>query len=138
MGLFAIFSAFIAVFTVAYFTIPRVKYYIKCAVYVFNFLFVSLGSFIIILISKLTPYPQDGSVIRPVFSKYWQLISGFSSIEIEGEEYLETDGKGTRPCVYMYNHQSSLDMLMICSFMPKRCIILCKKSLKKYPFLGQY
>jgi len=138
MSTLLILPAFIAVFTVAYFTIPKVKYFIKCAVYVFNFLFVSLGSFVIILISKLTPYPQDGSVIRTVFSRYWQLVSGFSSIEIEGEEYLELDGKGTRPCVFMYNHQSSLDMLMICTFMPKKCIILCKKSLKKYPFLGQY
>jgi lysophosphatidate acyltransferase len=138
MSLLIILSAFVVVLTIAYLTIPLAKYYIKCAVYIFNFLFVSLGGFIIILISKLTPYPQDGSVIRPAFSKYWQLVSGFTSFEIEGKEYLEVDGKGTRPCVFMYNHQSSLDMLMICSFIPKRSIILCKKSLKKYPLLGQY
>ncbi|ORX75283.1 acyltransferase-domain-containing protein [Anaeromyces robustus] len=138
MSLLLIFSIIIAILAVAYLTNIRVKYYIKCVVFIFNFLFVSLGSVIIILISKLTPYPQDGSVIRPVFSKYWQIISGFDSIEIEGDEYLDADGKGTRPCVFMYNHQSSLDMLMICSFMPKKCILLCKKSLKKYPLLGQY
>jgi len=113
MSLLVILCAFVAVFITAYLTIPRVKYYVKCIIYIFNFLFISLGSVIIILISKLTPYPQDGSVIRPVFSKYWQIITGFSDFEIEGKEYLEVDGKGTRPCVFMYNHQSSLYMLMM-------------------------
>jgi len=138
MSLLIVLSVVIAILAVAYFTVPLAKYYIKCAVYVFNYLFVSLGAVVIILISKLTSNPQDGSVIRPVFSKYWQKVSGFDSFEIEGEEYLEPEGKGVRPCVFMYNHQSSLDMLMICSFHPKRSIILCKKSLKKYPLLGQY
>ncbi|ORX44129.1 acyltransferase-domain-containing protein [Piromyces finnis] len=133
-----ILSAITAILTVAYFYVPIVKYYIKCGAFIFNYLFVCFGAFIIILVSKFTSNPQDGSVIRTVFSKYWQRVSGFEDIEIDGKEYLEVDGKGSRPCVFMYNHQSSLDMLMICSFFPKKSIILCKKSLKKYPILGQY
>jgi len=113
MGCLLVLSAIVAIIAIAYFYVPRVKYYIKCVVYIFNFLFVSLGAVVIILISKLTNNPQDGSVIRTAFSKYWQRVSGFESVEIEGEEYLDVDGKGTRPCVFMYNHQSSLDMLMM-------------------------
>ncbi|OUM69147.1 hypothetical protein PIROE2DRAFT_3043 [Piromyces sp. E2] len=113
MGCLLIFSAIVAILAVAYFCVPIVKYYLKCVVYIFNFLFVSLGSVVLILISRVQGKPKDGSVIRTVFSKYWQRISGFESVEIEGEEYLEIDGKGTRPCVFMYNHQSSLDMLMM-------------------------
>jgi len=137
MGFLIILSAIVAIIAVAYFVSPVARYYIKCCVYIFNYLFVSLGGVVLILLSKLTSNPQDGSVIRPVFSKYWQKMSGFD-VEIEGEEYLEINGKGTRPCVFMYNHQSSLDMLMICCFYPKKSIMLCKKSLKKYPLLGQY
>jgi len=136
MAVLIVLAVIVAIIAVAYLTIPLAKYYIKCGVYIFNFLFVSLGGVAIILFSKLTSNPKDGSIIRPVFAKYWQRISGFEDIEIEGEEYLKAEGN--RPCVYMYNHQSSLDMLMICTFYPEKSIVLCKKSLKKYPLLGQY
>lgn len=128
--------AILAIIIVLYYTNSTVRYYIKCFFFAINFVCVTFGGMLIILFSYLTPNRKDGSVVRFYFKNIWQKLTGIK-VEIEGEELLDPK-EGRRPCVYMYNHQSTLDLLMIVSFMPEKNIILCKKSLKSYPFVGQY
>lgn len=52
---------------------------------------------------------------------------------IQGEEYLST-----RPAVFVANHQSELDVLMLGTVFPKYCSMTAKKSLKLMPFLGWF
>ena len=42
------------------------------------------------------------------------------------------------PCVYMINHQTSLDMFCCGGFMPPGTVVIAKRSLKYVPFLGQF
>lgn len=44
----------------------------------------------------------------------------------------------TRPAVFIGNHQSELDVLMLGVIFPKYCSVTAKKSLKKVPFLGWF
>lgn len=44
----------------------------------------------------------------------------------------------TRPAVFIGNHQTELDVLMLGTMFPKYCSITAKSSLKKMPFLGWF
>lgn len=44
----------------------------------------------------------------------------------------------TRPAVFIGNHQTELDVLMLGCMFPKYCSITAKKSLKSWPFLGWF
>jgi len=52
---------------------------------------------------------------------------------VEGEEYLRT-----RPAVFIANHQTELDVLMLGTIFPPYCSVTAKKSLKRVPFLGWF
>ncbi|BFZ60319.1 1-acylglycerol-3-phosphate O-acyltransferase [Saitoella coloradoensis] len=45
---------------------------------------------------------------------------------------------GTRPAVFLSNHQTSLDVLMLAATFPKHCSVTAKKQLKHAPFLGWF
>ncbi|KAJ5815589.1 hypothetical protein N7474_007366 [Penicillium riverlandense] len=52
---------------------------------------------------------------------------------VEGQEHLST-----RPAVFLGNHQSELDVLMLGYIFPPYCSVTAKKSLKNIPFLGWF
>ncbi|KAI8322436.1 acyltransferase-domain-containing protein [Martensiomyces pterosporus] len=56
------------------------------------------------------------------------------TVEIEGEEYLEE----ARPCVMVGNHQTMLDLVMLGRVFPKQAVILAKRALSFYPFIGWF
>jgi lysophosphatidate acyltransferase len=51
----------------------------------------------------------------------------------EGGQWLKT-----RPAVFMGNHQTELDVLMLGTMFPPYCSVTAKKSLQWVPFLGQF
>lgn len=53
---------------------------------------------------------------------------------IDPEGYLDK----TRPAVFIGNHQTELDVLMLGCIFPKYCSVTAKSSLKKTPFLGWF
>jgi len=52
---------------------------------------------------------------------------------LSGKKYLET-----RPAVFVGNHQTALDVLLLGEIFPKHCSVTAKKSLKSVPFLGWF
>ncbi|KAL1964957.1 hypothetical protein VTN77DRAFT_6157 [Rasamsonia byssochlamydoides] len=52
---------------------------------------------------------------------------------VEGQKYLST-----RPAVFIGNHQTELDVLMLGTIFPPYCSVTAKKSLKYVPFLGWF
>lgn len=67
--------------------------------------------------------------------KYVMALSTGITFEVEDpNKYLET----VRPAVFIGNHQSELDVLMLGCMFPKYCSVTAKKNLKKVPFLGWY
>lgn len=59
-----------------------------------------------------------------------------------GVEFEIEDPKGvlgaTRPAVFIGNHQTELDVLMLGSMFPKYCSVTAKSSLRKVPILGWF
>lgn len=53
-------------------------------------------------------------------------------VEIEGAERLDQAG----PCIFVGNHQSNFDSLVMGEFFPKRTLIIGKKELLYLPFFG--
>lgn len=52
---------------------------------------------------------------------------------MEGEEHLQE-----RPAVFVANHQTELDVLMLGGLFPRYCSVTAKKSLKYIPILGWF
>jgi len=67
--------------------------------------------------------------------KYVMWLTTGISFEIEDpNDYLSN----TRPAVFIGNHQTELDVLMLGCIFPKYCSVTAKKSLKNTPFLGWF
>ncbi|KAL6943030.1 hypothetical protein ACO0RG_002008 [Hanseniaspora osmophila] len=56
------------------------------------------------------------------------------SFKVINEHYLNESA----PCIFISNHQSTLDILMLGRTFPKGCTVTSKKSLKYVPFLGWF
>jgi 1-acyl-sn-glycerol-3-phosphate acyltransferase len=57
------------------------------------------------------------------------------TVKIDGEVSLIADDH--KPCIYVCNHQSVIDMVAIWAIFPTRTVILAKKSLLYVPIFGQ-
>ncbi|KAI8068216.1 hypothetical protein BC940DRAFT_299425 [Gongronella butleri] len=68
---------------------------------------------------------------------YYKLCGALLDISttVEGKQYLDPS---YGPAVYVCNHQSSLDVLMMASVFPKMTSVVAKKAIKYYPFLGWF
>lgn len=65
------------------------------------------------------------------WTMFYTTGSGFDIIE--GAQYLNT-----RPAVFLANHQTELDILLLGTIFPQYCSVTAKKSLKLVPFLGWF
>jgi lysophosphatidate acyltransferase len=61
------------------------------------------------------------------------LVTGTYFDIVEGAENLST-----RPAVFIGNHQTELDVLLLGAIFPPYCSVTAKKSLKKVPLLGWF
>lgn len=93
-------------------------------------------------------YGMCVSIVLPIFGKThlinysvargYYLLGGFFcglKVESEGEENLH---KIKGPVIYVCNHQSSIDIMLMGKVYPKNTAIVAKKQLKYYPFLGWF
>jgi lysophosphatidate acyltransferase len=100
----------------------------------------------IVLLLVMASYGVVSSLILPIFGK-----AGLINYTVSrGYHYLGGYFTGLRatvlgkenilqsPAVYVCNHQSSLDIMVMGAVYPKNTSIVAKKELKYYPFLGWY
>lgn len=67
--------------------------------------------------------------------KYLAIVTAGVTFTVEDpNNYLGT----TRPAVFIANHQTELDVLMLGCMFPKYCSVTAKSSLKHVPFLGWF
>ncbi|KAF8272084.1 hypothetical protein EI94DRAFT_1770020 [Lactarius quietus] len=116
-------------------TSPLVRYHLHNILFVFGLSICSTIGFCVALPLSLVGrrYDVNYVVARTFYNVFGPLFG--VSITVEGEEYLQT-----RPCVFVGNHQSMLDVLLLgrASLFPHRTRIMAKKSLKYTPFFGQF
>ncbi|KAI9484157.1 MAG: hypothetical protein EXX96DRAFT_166943 [Benjaminiella poitrasii] len=93
-------------------------------------------------------YGMFASIILPIIGKthlinysvargYYYLGGFFCGLKVDSEGTENIYGhKG--PVIYVCNHQSSLDIMLMGKVYPKNTAIVAKKQLKYYPFLGWF
>lgn len=67
------------------------------------------------------------------FHHAMRLTTGVSFTILSGREHLTT-----RPAVFIANHQTELDVLLIAAIFPPYCSVTAKSSLRAVPFLGWF
>ncbi|KAH6562642.1 hypothetical protein BASA50_002528 [Batrachochytrium salamandrivorans] len=72
-------------------------------------------------------------LVGVIFYKAASTLCGITC-SIQGAEHLQSK----RPCVFLTNHQSLLDMLTLGSIFPSSTAVLAKSEIKWYPFMGQF
>lgn len=75
------------------------------------------------------------SAINLAFTTWGEVGSTMAGIHlnIEGEEHLWSD----RPAVFIFNHQSALDTLLLCKLLRRDFVGIGKEEIRSYPLLGQ-
>lgn len=68
------------------------------------------------------------------FARVMELTTGVRFDVIDPKGHLDN----VRPAVFIGNHQTELDVLMLGAMFPENCGITAKKSLKSIPFLGWF
>lgn len=92
----------------------------------------SYGVVASILLSALNRRSLSQWTTARAFSRLLSPLIGFH-FDVEHEERLLA-----RPAVFISNHQTELDILMLGRLFPKHCSVTSKKALKYYPFLGWF
>ncbi|CAG8951319.1 hypothetical protein HYFRA_00008069 [Hymenoscyphus fraxineus] len=94
----------------------------------------SYGVFVSIVL-RLVGYHRIAQWATARFFKViMYLTTGISFTIDDPHNYLKT----TRPAVFIGNHQTELDVLMLGWIFPRYCSVTAKSSLKKIPFLGWF
>ncbi|KAI8364657.1 uncharacterized protein BYT42DRAFT_618813 [Radiomyces spectabilis] len=97
----------------------------------------ALAAFYGVIASLTLPLIGQAHLINWTVARFYYRLAGFLlniSVNIEGKEHLSSKG----PVVYVCNHQSSMDVLLMGSVFPKATSVVAKKSIKYYPILGWY
>ncbi|MFW0793733.1 HAD-IB family hydrolase [Gordonia sp. CPCC 205515] len=83
--------------------------------------------------SVLTLDPKFAEKALPVGNDLGLTLAGVEVRVIDGEEYLTS----ARPCVFVFNHQSKLDMPVLIRLIHRDATGVAKKEIKRVPVLGQ-
>ncbi|KAL6828378.1 hypothetical protein V8C40DRAFT_240875 [Trichoderma camerunense] len=112
-------AAFVARVLAAYMTL------IACALY---------GVIASIVLTILGKQQIAQWTVARAFHYSMQLTTGIEFVIDDPDNVLNT----TRPAVFIGNHQTELDVLMLGAIFPKYCSVTAKAQLKKVPFLGWF
>ncbi|TFA97687.1 putative 1-acyl-sn-glycerol-3-phosphate acyltransferase [Trichoderma ghanense] len=72
--------------------------------------------------------------VARAFHYSMRLTTGVEFVVDDPNDYLGS----TRPAVFIGNHQTELDVLMLGAIFPKYCSVTAKAQLKRMPFLGWF
>ncbi|CAO3568176.1 unnamed protein product [Mortierella alpina] len=129
----------LAVILVFYLALPRllavlpqkIQFVTKCLIVLAaTFLMSVAGCFVAIVCALLHKRYAINYVVARIFSYIACRPCGVT-FNIVGEEHLENT-----PAIVVCNHQSSMDMMVLGRVFPMRCVVMAKKELQYFPFLG--
>ncbi|KAJ6014905.1 20S cyclosome subunit (BimA/Nuc2/Cdc27) [Penicillium herquei] len=114
--------------------VPRAAFVARCLAAYGSLLFCAAYGVLASIVLRLVGY---GRVSQWATARSFKWVMRFTTgvrFEItEGEEYLST-----RPAIFVGNHQTELDVLMLGHIFPPYCSVTAKKSLRMVPFLGWF
>ncbi|BDD63093.1 1-acylglycerol-3-phosphate O-acyltransferase [Monascus purpureus] len=113
---------------------PRAAFFARCLASYGSLLLCATYGVIASVVLRLVGYGRVSQwATARSFKWVMRYTTGVEFNIVEGIEYLST-----RPAVFIGNHQSELDVLMLGAVFPPYCSVTAKKSLKQVPFLGWF
>lgn len=114
--------------------LPRAGFFARCLAAYAGMIFCATYGVLASIFLRIAGHAQISQWATGRAFKWamWSLTGSHFDI-IEGEEHLST-----RPAVFISNHQTELDVLMLGTVFPKYCSVTAKSSLKRAPFLGWF
>lgn len=114
--------------------VPRAAFVARCLAAYGSILLCATYGVIASIILRLVGYGRVSQwATARSFKWVMRYTTGVTFDIIEGEEYLTT-----RPAIFVGNHQTELDVLMLGAIFPPYCSVTAKKSLRNVPFLGWF
>ncbi|PYH95781.1 1-acyl-sn-glycerol-3-phosphate acyltransferase [Aspergillus ellipticus CBS 707.79] len=114
--------------------VPRAAFGARCLAAYGSLLLCATYGVIASIVLRLVGYGRISQwATARSFKWVMRITTGVRFDIIQGAEHLTT-----RPAVFIGNHQSELDVLMLGTIFPPYCSVTAKKSLKHIPFLGWF
>ncbi|KAH3899914.1 related to Probable 1-acyl-sn-glycerol-3-phosphate acyltransferase [Saccharomycodes ludwigii] len=114
--------------------ISKIIFYTKQIINITLFSFCALYGVVVSIVLKIIGKPRYAQWAT---ARCWYYVIGWVlglRVKLINEHIL----KESSPCIFVSNHQSSLDIFMIGRAFPPGCTVTSKKSLKYVPFLGWF
>ncbi|KAG0318201.1 1-acylglycerol-3-phosphate O-acyltransferase [Dissophora globulifera] len=109
----------------------KIQFLAKCIIVLISTLIMSVaGCFISIVCAILDKRYAINYLVSRMFGILAAPPCGIT-YKVVGEENLDT-----YPAIVVCNHQSSMDMMILGRVFPKHCVVMAKKELLYFPFLG--
>lgn len=114
--------------------VPRAGFFARCLASYGSLIFCAAYGVVASIVLRLVGYGQVSQwATARCFKWVMWLTTGTHFDIIEGQQYL-----ATRPAVFISNHQTELDVLMLGSVFPPYCSVTAKSSLRRVPVLGWF
>ncbi|OJJ85055.1 1-acylglycerol-3-phosphate O-acyltransferase SLC1 [Aspergillus glaucus CBS 516.65] len=114
--------------------VPRAAFVARCLAAYGSLLLCACYGVVASIVLRLVGYGRVSQwATARSFKWVMRLTTGVRFDIIEGAEHLST-----RPAVFIGNHQSELDVLLLGAMFPPYCSVTAKKSLAKIPILGWF
>ncbi|KAF9548578.1 1-acylglycerol-3-phosphate O-acyltransferase [Mortierella hygrophila] len=111
----------------------KAQFLAKCIVVLLSTLIMSVaGCFISIACALI----NKRYIINYIVSRFFGILAAGPcgvKYKVVGEEKLDN-----YPAIVVCNHQSSMDMMVLGAVFPKHCVVMAKKELLYFPFLGVF
>ncbi|OKL60990.1 hypothetical protein UA08_03641 [Talaromyces atroroseus] len=133
-GIASYFTLTVSIFALSAAKVPKAGFVARCLSSYASLLICATYGVIASIVLRLVGY---GRVSQWATARSFKWVMRYSTGVrfdiIEGQQYLST-----RPAVFIGNHQTELDVLMLGTIFPPYCSVTAKKSLKSWPFLGWF
>ncbi|KAL2832850.1 1-acyl-sn-glycerol-3-phosphate acyltransferase [Aspergillus cavernicola] len=114
--------------------VPRASFAARCLAAYGSLILGAIYGVIASIVLRLVGYGRVSQwATGRSFKWVMRFTTGVRFDIVEGQEYLTT-----RPAVFIGNHQSELDVLMLGTVFPPYCSVTAKSSLRHIPFLGWF
>lgn len=113
--------------------LPRAAFYARCLSSYLSLLLCTTYGVVASLVLRLLGYGRVSQWATGRSFKHLMRLTTGIHFDIEAPDHLST-----RPAVFVANHQSELDVLLLATIFPPYCSVTAKKSLKRIPFLGWF
>lgn len=129
------YAALIVAFYMLSVAIPKAAFVARSLASYICLIYATMFGVFVSVFLRLVGHSQIAQWATGRFFKYLMILTtGVTFHTVDPKGHLKT----TRPAVFVGNHQTELDVLMLGSVFPKYCSVTAKASLRKTPFLGWF